>query len=58
MNIFQVAPEGTEAMLALEAAIEASGLDRRLLELVRLRASQINGCAFCIHMHFKDAHAG
>lgn len=55
MNIFQIAPEGTKAMLALEAAVEASGLDHGLLELVRLRASQINGCAFCIHMHVKDA---
>jgi AhpD family alkylhydroperoxidase len=55
MNIFQVAPEGTKAMLALEASIEQSGLEHGLLELVRLRASQLNGCAFCIHMHVKDA---
>jgi AhpD family alkylhydroperoxidase len=55
MNIFQVAPEGTKAMLAVEAAIGASGLEHGLLELVRLRASQINGCAFCVHMHVKDA---
>lgn len=55
MNIFQAAPEGTKAMLAVEASIEKSGIEHRLLELVRLRASQINGCAFCIHMHVKDA---
>lgn len=55
MNIFQAAPEGTKAMLALEASIERSGLEHGLLELVRLRASQMNGCAFCIHMHVKDA---
>ncbi|HVJ00946.1 MAG TPA: carboxymuconolactone decarboxylase family protein [Sphingomonas sp.] len=55
MNIFQVAPAGTKAMLAVEASIEASGLEHGLLELVRLRASQINGCAFCIYMHSKDA---
>jgi AhpD family alkylhydroperoxidase len=55
MNIFQVAPEGTKAMMALEAAIEQSGLEHGLLELVRLRASQINRCGFCIHMHVKDA---
>jgi AhpD family alkylhydroperoxidase len=55
MNIFQAAPEGTKAMLALEASIEGSGLEHGLLELVRLRASQINRCAFCIHMHVKDA---
>lgn len=55
MNIFQVAPEGSKALLAVEAAIEKSGIEHGLLELVRLRASQINGCAFCIHMHVKDA---
>ena len=55
MNILQIAPEGTKAMLALEASIERSGLEHSLLELVRLRASQINGCAFCINMHVDDA---
>jgi AhpD family alkylhydroperoxidase len=40
-----------KAMMALESAINASGLDHNLLELVKLRASQINQCAFCIHMH-------
>lgn len=55
MNIFQVAPEGIKAMMAVEAAIEKGGLDRGLAELVKLRASQINGCAFCIHMHATDA---
>lgn len=55
MNIFQTASEGTKALVAVEAVIEKSGLERGLVELVRLRASQINGCAFCIHMHVKDA---
>jgi AhpD family alkylhydroperoxidase len=55
LNIFQAAPEGAKAMIAVEATIEKSGLEHSLLELVRLRASQINGCAFCIHMHVKDA---
>jgi AhpD family alkylhydroperoxidase len=55
LNIFQAAPDGAKAMVAVEAAIEKSGLEHGLLELVRLRASQINGCAFCIHMHVKDA---
>ncbi len=55
MNIFQVAPDGTKGMMAVEAAIEKSGLEHGLLELVKLRASQINGCAFCIYMHAKDA---
>lgn len=55
MNIFQVAPEGAQAMLAVEAATEKCGLEHSLLELVRLRASQINGCGYCIYMHVKDA---
>ena len=55
LNIFDAAPQGSRAMLAVEASLEESGLEHGLLELVRLRASQINGCAFCIHMHVKDA---
>lgn len=55
MNIFQAAPDAMKAMLAVEAAIDNSGLEHSLLELVKLRASQINGCAFCIHMHVTDA---
>jgi len=55
MNIFQAAPDGTKAMLAVEAAIEKSGLEHGLLDLVRLRASQINGCAFCINTHVDEA---
>lgn len=56
LNIFQTAPDGAKAMLAVEAATAAnSGIEHGLLELVRLRASQINGCAYCIYMHVKDA---
>ncbi|QNE31073.1 carboxymuconolactone decarboxylase family protein [Sphingomonas sp. NBWT7] len=44
-------PAGIKAMMTLEQALHAAGLDSVLLELVKLRASQINGCAFCIHMH-------
>ncbi len=47
-------PEVIKAMFALETALHAK-LDHRLLHLVKLRASQINGCAFCIHMHATDA---
>ena len=54
-NHFKLAPEGTKALMALEASIAASGIEQSLLELVKLRASQINGCAFCIHMHTTDA---
>jgi AhpD family alkylhydroperoxidase len=54
-NVFHAAPEGAKAMLAVEAAIAKSGLEPSLIELARLRASQINGCAFCIYMHVEDA---
>jgi AhpD family alkylhydroperoxidase len=53
----KVARGGFEAMRVLEHYIRQSGLEQPLLELVRLRASQINGCAFCIDMHTKDARA-
>ena len=53
-NPFKSAPEGIKALMAVEASIKASGLEPGLMELVKLRASQINGCAFCIHMHATD----
>jgi AhpD family alkylhydroperoxidase len=46
-----------QAMLSLGKAVEASGLERSLLELVKVRGSQINGCAYCLDMHTKDARA-
>ena len=49
--------DAARAMLALQHAVEASGLEHSLLELVKIRASQINGCAYCIDMHTKDARA-
>jgi AhpD family alkylhydroperoxidase len=55
MNLFQVAPEAYTAMRGLENYITQSGLDRRLYELIKIRASQINGCAFCLNMHTRDA---
>ncbi len=54
----KIAPGVRDAMLALEQYVRGSGLEPALLELVRLRASQINGCAYCIDMHTKDARAG
>ena len=45
------------AMLNLSKEVETSGLERKMLELVKIRASQINGCAYCIDMHTKDARA-
>ena len=55
MNFYQAAPETIKALVALEAEIQASGLEKSLIELVKTRASQINGCAYCIHMHTADA---
>ncbi len=56
-NPYKAAPDAIKAMMAVETAIRASGLEHSLLELVKMRASQINGCAFCIHMHATDARA-
>jgi AhpD family alkylhydroperoxidase len=53
----EAAPEVFRAMLGLEAAVRKTGLEGNLLNLVRLRASQVNGCAFCIDMHSKDLRA-
>jgi AhpD family alkylhydroperoxidase len=51
---FTHAPTAIKAMYNLEAALRASGLELSILELVKLRASQLNKCAFCIHMHTTD----
>ncbi len=53
----KVAPGARDARLGLERYVRGTGLEPALLELVRLRASQINGCAYCIDMHTKDARA-
>lgn len=53
----QVAPDAVRALRALNHYVETCGLEPALLELVKTRASQINGCAFCLHMHTKDARA-
>ena len=53
----KVAPAGIEAIRGLEMYARRSGLEPSLLELVKIRASQINGCAYCIDMHTKDARA-
>src|SRR3954452_14591226 len=54
LQLNQVAPRQYAAMFRLDSSIE---LDKQLRELVKVRASQINGCAFCIDMHWKDARA-
>ncbi|MEO8747116.1 MAG: carboxymuconolactone decarboxylase family protein [Rhodanobacter sp.] len=53
----KAAPAAFKAMLDLEAAVHRSGLEPSLIELVKMRASQINGCAYCLDMHSKDARA-
>lgn len=55
LKLKKVAPEAYEGMIALEKYLAQSGLDKKLYELIKLRASQINGCAYCINMHTRDA---
>jgi len=57
LDFSKVSPGGYMAMRHLEAHIRQSGLEPGLLELVKTRASQLNGCAYCIDMHTKDARA-
>lgn len=53
----KASPAALKAMYALQTAVNGSGLESSLLELIKLRVSQINGCAFCIDMHFREAKA-
>ncbi|WP_425405055.1 carboxymuconolactone decarboxylase family protein [Hwanghaeella sp.] len=55
LDYFKAAPTVMQAMLGLEQAVRDSGLEFSLIELVKTRASQINGCAYCLHMHTHDA---
>lgn len=55
VNILQTQPEAYKAMMGLEKYIASTNLDSIHKELIKLRASQINGCAFCLDMHSKDA---
>src|SRR4029078_6390890 len=52
-----VTPGVIQAMLGLERQVRQAGFDHKLVDLVRMRASQINGCAYCLDMHSKDARA-
>ncbi len=54
----EVAPDVFRALSGLQAHVVTSGLDARLVELVYLRVSQINGCAYCVHLHSKSLRAG
>ncbi len=57
IEMMKVDPKAYQAMSALEAYVRQCGLEEPLIELIRMRASQINGCAYCIDMHTKDARA-
>jgi AhpD family alkylhydroperoxidase len=58
IDLMRVTPGIIQAMLGLERQVRTSSLDGTLLDLVRMRASQLNGCAYCLDMHTKDARAG
>ncbi|CAD6521057.1 hypothetical protein LMG28727_01534 [Paraburkholderia kirstenboschensis] len=58
LDFYKASPAAIKAMLGLEERIGKSSIEKSLAELVRLRASQINGCAFCVDMHTADARKG
>jgi len=58
LDFYKASPAAIKAVMALEEQIGKSGLEQPLVELVRLRASQINGCAYCIDLHTRDARKG
>ena len=57
LHYTKVAPAGYHAMLGLEKYLNECSLEHGLIHLMKLRASQINGCAYCIDMHWKDLRA-
>jgi len=57
LDYFKTAPDLMKGMLDLESAAKSAGLEPLLYELVKMRASQLNGCAYCLHMHAKEARA-
>jgi len=57
LNYFQAAPDAMKAMMKLSGFFITSAIEPSLQELVKIRASQINGCGFCLHMHTRDARA-
>lgn len=58
LKYVRIAPDGYKALLNLDDYVRSGSLEPSLLELAKIRASQINGCAYCIDMHTKDARAG
>ena len=55
LAVGEVDPKAYEAVVGLERYVRTSGLDRGLYELIKIRASQLNGCAYCLDMHNRDA---
>ena len=55
LDMGKIAPDSYKALMALENFVQSSGLDKHYIHLIKLRASQINGCAFCVDMHVKEA---
>ena len=58
LEYYRLAPELFEPMVAMEKTLAQSSLGTELIELIKIRASQINGCAYCLDMHLRDARAG
>lgn len=57
LNLFKAGGDSVKALLDLSGHVQNCGLEHSLMELVKMRASQINGCGFCLHMHARDARA-
>ena len=57
LNYGEIAPEGINALMGLQGYVNETSIEHSLMELVKTRASQINGCAYCLDMHTKDARA-
>ena len=55
IDVQRIEPKAYEAMLGMEKYLSTSTLDKKLIELIKIRASQINGCAYCLEMHANDA---
>ncbi|MBS0027129.1 carboxymuconolactone decarboxylase family protein [Chitinophaga sp. 2R12] len=55
MDVYKLVPGALKALMGLQDFVNGLGIDKTLSELVKIRASQINGCAFCLNMHTKDA---
>jgi AhpD family alkylhydroperoxidase len=55
MDISKLAPGSFKAMMGLQSFVDNSDIDKTLSELIKIRASQINGCAYCLNMHTRDA---